>query len=926
MRLFTIIIISLISYNSVYLQNKYEYYTNADYKKEIPSPYEFLGYNIGDKPVNYYETVNYLKLISEKSPLVSISECGKTHQGRKLYYLVVTSEENQKNLDAIKNNLNKLSDPRLLNESEANSIINNSPASALMMYSIHGNEASGTDASILLTYHLSAATDENTKKLLDNLIIVIYPMENPDGRARFINQIETWKGKVKNSDTQSFPHSGVWPSGRTNHYHFDLNRDWFILSQPESRARVKLLLEWNPQLVVDAHEMGPFSSFLFNPPREPINPNINKRIINWWKIFAEDQAKSFDEYGKDYYTREWLEEWYPGYGSSYPSFSGAISILYEQARTSGIEVKQREGTTLTFTEAIQNQFISSISNLLTAANNKTKLLKEYFEIKKEAINTVQKNDINYFLIDAKVNKSRVNKLIETLIFQNIEVYTTDQDIFVNSVKNYWNETLSTYKFSKGSYIIPVQQPKQNLIHAILDFDTRMNNNFLKWERESLEKNEGTKLYEVSSWSMPLAYGIDAFVAKDIPKFSLSKVTSLNSKENKTQLIQPKYGYLIEFNDDAVYKLLVNLFDKGYKIQSAKKPFVIENKSYERGTLLIRINENPQLNHNDLYELANNIGISIIGVNTALSQSGIDLGGDEFTLLTAPKTALIVDQNINMSNYGAINYLLDYEFGLRVSTISLGSIARLDLRKYNVIILPSFWGSSSNFKEVIGKNGFENLKNWVSNGGTLIAMESAAAALADSSMKFSQVKLRRQSISSLDQFKKSYIDEVSAKNILIDSLSIWEGGIQKKQNKEIEKNDKLDLKQLAETDKQNLKFMPQGAIIRVDLNEEHWINFGSGLRIPVIYNNTFSFLSKFPVQTVGRIASKENMRLSGLLWPEAKERLEYASYCTRESNGKGQIILFANEPNFRSYFYGSARLLLNAIFLGPGYGASQVVEW
>jgi len=423
----------------------------------------------------------------------------------------------------------KLSDPRITNESEANLIIKNSPASALMMYSIHGNEASGTDAAIKLIYHLAAGTDETTKKLLNDLIIIIYPMENPDGRERFINQVETWRGKVKNSDTQSYPHSGVWPSARTNHYHFDLNRDWFILSQPESRARVKLILEWNPQLVVDAHEMGPFSSFLFNPPREPINPNLKPEIINWWKVFAEDQAKAFDEFGRDYYTREWLEEWYPGYGSSYPSYHGAVSILYEQARTSGMEVKQREGTLLTFKEAIHNQFISSVANLSTTANNRTKLLSDYYNNKKNEISTSRKDGINYFVLDSKVNPARLNKLIEVLIFQGIEVYSTNKEFNLSESNNYWKEKNKSNKISNNAYIIPVKQPKQSLINAILEFDTRMDNKFLKWERESLEKGEGTKLYEVSSWALPLAYGIDAYAAKSIPDIELTKITSVISE-------------------------------------------------------------------------------------------------------------------------------------------------------------------------------------------------------------------------------------------------------------------------------------------------------------------------------------------------------------------------------------------------------------
>lgn len=920
-------LIILFSFTTLFSQTKqFEFLPGSIYDNSIPKPAEILGYNIGDKPANYFEAVNYLKTLSEKSPLISLYECGQTHQGRKLYYLIATSPKNMAQLESIKSNLLKLSDPRSISESEASAIISSSPSTAMMMYSIHGNESSGTDAALQLTYHLAASKDETVKKLLDELVIIIYPMENPDGRERFISQAETWRGRVKNSDTQSFPHSGVWPSGRTNHYHFDLNRDWFILSQPESRARVKVLLEWHPQLVVDAHEMGSFSSFLFNPPREPINPNLNSRIISWWKVFAEDQAKAFDAFGKDYYTREWLEEWYPGYGSSYPSYHGAVSILYEQARTSGIEVKQREGTVLTFQEAVQNQFISSMANLLTAANNRSKILNDYYNVKKDQISKVRKDGIKYFVFDPSENPARTNKLIEILLFQGIEIFSTEKEFSLDGARNYWNEKIDSRKFVKESYIIPVMQPKQSLINAILEFDTRMDNKFLKWERESLEKGEGTKLYEVSSWSMPLAYGVDAVAAANIPPITLKKISSVNSSEGKLINPSPKYGYLIEFKSDAVYRLLLDLFESGYVIQSAGKPFKIENNSYERGTLLIRINENPKLDEKYLSSLGEKHGIRIIGVNTALSQKGPDLGGDEFTLLYAPRTAMLVDQNISMGNYGAMNYLFDYELGLRVSTINLSGLAYIDLRKYNVLILPSFWGSASSFKDAAGESGIKMLKTWIANGGTLIAVQSSAAALADSSLKISQVRLRRQSLSSLDKFNDALERENRYKNVMIDSISVWEGVKGKEQPNKKETQIKSDVKAMMEKDQNDIKFMPRGAILKTELDEEHWLNFGCGSRLPAMFNNSYVFLSKLPVQTPVRISGYDSIRLSGLLWPEAKERLENSAFSTRESNGRGQIILFANEPNFRSYFYGTARLLLNAVLLGPGYGASQPVEW
>jgi hypothetical protein len=630
--IFSLLICSIITAQ----QTKIPFYANGTYDTSIPALLEITGFELGERPTRYHETVSYIKALAEKSPLVNLYEQGETHQGRKLYYLTITSAKNNSNIEKIKTDISKLADPRKLTSgSEANDIIESSPAVAVMMYSIHGNEASGTDASLQLAYQLAAGTDEATKKLLDDLVIVIYPMENPDGRERFNGQMETWNGRAKISDTQSLPHSGVWPSGRTNHYHFDLNRDWFILSQPESISRVKTILEWNPQLVVDAHEMGSFSSFLFNPPREPINPNMDRRIVNAWDLYAADHAKAFDEYGWSYYTREWLEEWYPGYGSSWPSYGGAVAILYEQARTSGLTVKRPDGQELSFRESVHHQFISSLANLKTLADNRMKMLKDFYEINRDALSKSRADGVTSFIIDPADNPTRAKKLAEVLALQGIEVYKNDNKLSING-RSYWDKKSGSHSLSNGAYIIPVNQPRQDLVNAIFEFDTRMNNYFLETERENIEKGKGTRLYEVSSWSMPLAYGVNAFASSEKPYGDKVSVTERKSVKGTLINSGAKYGYVIEYKDDNAIDALLMLFEKELKIQSAEKPFTVDGNSFERGTLLLRNIENPGMAESDLAAIAEKSGVDVIGVNTALAQKGTDLGGSNFTLLENQK--------------------------------------------------------------------------------------------------------------------------------------------------------------------------------------------------------------------------------------------------------------------------------------------------
>lgn len=885
------------------------------YNNNIPKFGEISGYKISDKPASYFDVVKYITEIAGLSDRVEIVKEGKTFQGRDLYYLIVTSPKNHTNMQTIKKNLELLSDPRIKRSIPEQELIENTPAVVFMMYSIHGNEASGTNASLKLTYELAANNDESTMNILDSLIVIIYPMENPDGRQRFINQAEQWYGSVVDPDIQSYPHTGLWPSGRTNHYHFDLNRDWFILSQPESKARVKAILEWKPQLVVDAHEMGSLSTFLFNPPRAPINPNLQQIIIDWWNVFAKDQAAAFDEHGWSYYTREWLEEWYPGYGSSWPSYLGAVAILYEQARTAGTTVKRPDGTSLTYGQSVEHQYVSSLANIKTALKNRRKLLRQYIETKREAIDN--NNKLKAFIIKPNKNDSRLNKFLSKLKFQNIELFYAG-DAFSADAKNPWGEKESD--FPKGSIVIPLNQPLAPLVRSICEFDTRMTDSFLKSERESILKGKGTRLYEVSAWSMPLAYGLDVYESTELPKVELRKIEDLKSIKGAVHNLNSKYGYVIPIADDNVFPMLNELLDAGIQVNVADKDFTVRNMAFIKGTLLIRKVENPNLNAELLQTLAEKYGITIYGVNTALAAKGADLGGGYFTLLNKPQTALLVGRNVSMNSFGSLWYLFDHELNMRVSKLEIQYLNRFDLSKYNVIILPSYFGS---LKNDLSKSGLNNLTAWIKSGGTFITMGRGAKAFADTTVKLSRVKLRSQILTKLNVYKKELKTEREAFSVTIDSLSVWEP-----KDFELSGSDKSkpDIKALTGFEKNARKFSPRGVILSINLNTEHWLTYGMQDKAAAFFSSPNVFMSKNPVETPVRFADFEELRLSGLLWPEARKRIANSAYLTRERFGSGQIILFAEHPDFRAYFYGTYRLLLNAVFFGPGHGTRRKIDW
>ncbi len=894
------------------------FHPDGTYDRTIPPPDSVLGFPLAQKPARYDAVVRYITLLAGKSPRVKLFKMGETYEQRDQYYLVVTSEENHGKLDGIRQNIAALADPRRLSTQEAQRTIAGTPAVVWIGYGIHGDEVSSVDASLQVLYQLAAGTDSATKHILGELVVCIDPMENPDGRERFLGQILQWNGEVVNSDVQSMAH-GVWPWGRGNHYLFDLNRDWFYLTQRENQSRVPTILGWNPQVLIDSHEMGSYDTYLFTPPREPINPNISEIVKKWWKIFSKDQASAFDRYGWSYYTREWNDEWYPGYGSSYATYIDAVGILYEQAGTDGTIVKRPDGTTLTYREAVHHHVVSSMANLTTAASHRKELLEDFYAERSKGPSFKRGEPRCFYLVPGD-NPARLLHLVDVLLRQNIEVRVTEKALRVPDAHDAWGSRARDVTVPAGTYIVSLDQPHARLAKSILEFDPRMNTATLLEERKSLEKEKESMMYDVTAWSLPLSYNVEAYWSES-PEISGSKVlTGLPEARGNLRTPQPQYGYLFDYSDDRALEAMASLFTKGYTLRSTRKPVEIEGTSFPRGSVLARRNENPASLGDAMRQVVDSIGITVAGVNTALSTSGPDLGGNDFVLLQQPRIAIFAGPEISTTSMGSLWYLLDNKLRYRASLLNSYQLNMVDLEKYNVLVLPS-----GGYK-TLGKAGIEKLKGWVEAGGTLVGVGSGAAFVADSATGISDVRPRDQALKELDLYARNLGWEEGAQALKIDSLAVWEGKGVVKDTTGREKGVTVNEKLLVMEDARARLFMPRGAMMRVDLDSEHWMAFGAGSRVPALMFTSTAFLTRDPVQTPARFADAKQLRISGLLWPEAAERWANTAYATRERKGKGQIILFAGEPNFRACFPGTERLLMNALFLGPGFGTSHPVEW
>ncbi|MBN2416977.1 hypothetical protein JXO52_14125 [bacterium] len=885
----------------------------------IPSPESVLGFSLGDRPVRYDDILNYATALSEASPRVSLQKTGTSVEGRTLFIMIIGREDRMTALSDVRVRHEKLGDPRITGPRAAADIISREPAVLWMMYNVHGGELSGTDAGLALAYTLAASEDSSIAAIRDSALVIIDPTQNPDGRERGLAQLQQWSGAVPSSDPQSLSHRGTWPGSRANHYLFDMNRDWFILSQPETRARVSAMLQWQPQLVVDAHEMGSSSTYYFNPPREPVNPLIPARIHRWWDIFANDQAAAFDAHGWSYYTRDTFDEWYPGYGSSWPYFLGAVSILYEQASTGGTSVRRPENREMTFAEAVHHQYVSSLANIGTAARHRRALLSDFYAIRTDAVTPPARGAVKAYVILPGRDRTRAEQLLERLMAQGIEVRVTKAPANVSGT-GYWKNEQVTLNVPAGTWLIPMDQPLNPLVTALLGHDMRLSSDFLHEERKSLEKGDGTRMYEIGAWNMAMAFGVTTLACRDLPPVKTAPLPEIASRTGSVINPGAGYGYLIAWDDTRAVHALRDCYAADLRIRSASKPFSIGGRDFARGALLLRNRENPQALEEVLTAISRRCGIDVIGVSTAITEKGPDLGGDAFVLLHPPRIALVTGSGISSTSFGALWYLLDKEIGTGCSLLDINSLARTDLRPYNVLLLPS----SGSYASILGKNGLAALKTWIGNGGTLIGVDGTAAFLADSTTGLTALRERSDILTKLDEYEYALQAEETAGSLKIDSAAIW-NGTAKPAALPTGKREKKEPGLLKREDSRWKIFSPRGTILRVDVNGEHWLGFGVESRVPALVYTSSAYLAKPPMETGARFADGDDLRLSGLLWPEARERWRKTVYAARQRQGNGQVICFCGDPLYRSYFYGTGRMLLNSIFLGPGFGTRPATD-
>jgi hypothetical protein len=912
---------------------------NGNYDPSIDHPSTFLDFKYGERvasPEQIEDAINTYKQQSNKIKLVNY---GKTHEGRPLHALIISSPDNIAKLDTIKENLSALSDGRTTKDREAKKIIDSLPAVAWMAYSIHGNETSGSDAALGLIYHLLASTDPEINNLLENMIIIVDPIMNPDGRARFVKSLEQYRGTAPNYDDQSLIHTGDWPYGRTNHYYFDLNRDWLYLTQPETQGRVALINEWKPQILVDAHEMGAQDTFMTGPAREPINKNMDRDLIKWGNVFAQDQGSEFDRRNWRFYTGEWHEDLYPGY-SFYVNFRGTLGILYEQSRMAEDGVRRPEGTIQSYKESVHHQFVSSLTNLKTLLSNSKNMYNDYWEGRKLNVSKESKWANQSFVILPTKNTSRINTIVDKLTSQNIEIFKNTKEIIVKNALKQSGNTIDELVIPVGSMIIPNRQPEAPLISAILEFDAEIDEEVLKKEREATLKDGSSIMYDTTAFNFTMMYGLDAVT---VPEHINNNLSMWQPVPVEIDVDDDAIMWIVEGEDDISVSFAARLMEQDLQLRIVDKDINLSGKNLSRGSVVVIAMDNPGISEltSTIKRTAQNLNISVSSLFSGFGPEELpDWGGRHFRLLTKPQIAILSHEGFSSYDVGVSWWSLDHHLGIRHSQLNTSMIGYADLRRYNTLIMPSGYRS-------LDQNELSVLKDWVKQGGTLIANNSSTRMLI-SDKSITSIRDVSDSIENSHEYNIKLQREFLSKNISIDLDYVNNNKLTSDISYPWEETEnRIDSDTLQKRDKWQSLFMPSGAFVSGRIDDKHWLTFGTINTLPLLYSNYPILMAGSGSKAVIRVGeltqnnnqdkyktinwsdippgNELNVRMSGLVWPEASVRIANSAYLTQERYGKGQIILFSGEPNFRGSTLGTNRVWLNAVVYGSGLGTSPRIK-
>lgn len=844
--------------NTVFAQEKptLRYYLpDIQYDATVPTPAAWLGFEVGEWHVSHDQLAGYMREIARTSRRISLREYGRTHENRPLLCLTITSEENQQRIEEIRRQHQSLADPARSQSIDIQSL----PSVLYQGYSIHGNEASGSNAALLVAYYLAAGQSAELAEILKNTVILLDPCFNPDGLQRFSGWVNSRRSQSLMSDPQHDEFNEPWPRGRTNHYWFDLNRDWLVAQQPESAGRVRIFHEWQPNVLTDHHEMGSNSTFFFQPgvPSRvnPLTPTQNQVLTSKISLY---HAKILSERKVLFYTQENFDDFYYGKGSTYPDANGAVGILFEQASSRG-SAQDTDNGLLTFAYSVRNQVFTSLSTLNALRDMRVELNEYTRDFYRKSLDESRRDPVAAYVFGDTATADALEPMLEILRKHPVKWAFLEKDVRVGGKS-----------FRAGrAVVVPTEQAHFKLVKGMFQHDVSFSDSIF---------------YDISAWTLPLACGLEFAEAgrREFADDWLAKNTAAAPEKQPTRFVadDPQtpetYAFAIDWHEAEAPRLLAYLLKNNVRVKVATKPFAGKTRRLAVGTLLIALDRQP----GEAAEIEQKIrraapeGLTVWRLGNGLTPDGPDLGSASFPIVRQPKVLLVTGEGMNPGDVGEAWHALDTRLGQPPLLVETGRFGALNLSKFTHIILAD--GNPT------APNSAEKLKEFVSSGGTLIAYGAALkwlkmnniVALEFRQLKFSVGKKpARRSYAALE-------NDLAARNL-------------------------------------------PGAIFEAELDLAHPLCYGySREQLPMFLSDTL-FLERPANPYAAPAVFTEKPLMAGYVHPKELPAIGGSAAIVVSGTGRGRVICFAGDPNFRGFWTGTQRMFFNAVFFGSLIGGEAV---
>jgi Zinc carboxypeptidase len=861
----------------------------TSYDPAVPTLATVVGHAVGDEISSPAEIHAYLEALAAAAPdRTRLVTYARSEEGRPLQVLVVSGPECMARIEEIQAGLRALADPAKLGPDEAEALVERLPAVVWLLHAVHGDEISSSDAALALAYHILAARDDATVDLIRReAVVLIDPLQNPDGRARFLTYHRLARAASPDAEPAAAEHDEPWPGGRTNHYLFDMNRDWFAQTQPETRGRLKVFLEWFPQVVADLHEMGGDSTYYFAPPAPPLNPRFVESQRGWLDVLGKAIADRFDGMGVPYFVRETFDSFYPGYGETWPMLHGAVGMTFEQASAGGLVWRREDGTKVTYADGVRHHFVAALTTVAEAARGRHDLLRDFLSFRRSAIREGDQGPLRAYVLSPGADPARTRRLATLLVGQGLDVRLASSEVGSGD-----------HRFPAGSIVVPLAQAGGRLVRSLLDPDVPMDASFVREQERRRRKRLPEQFYDVTAWSLPLLFdvpcaGVGASVGDGLSPWSPDTLPEVPAPPAKV-------AWLLPWGTGTAAAVAEGL-QAGLKVRVAEAGFTLQHHDYPPGTAIVRVSENPNDAGTTLARLARAHDAPVFAADSGFVEKGISLGSDQVRALKRPRVLLAWGRPTSSRSAGWARWVFERRYGLPVTAVRVESLPQVELDRFDVLVLPS-----ADYSEAIGQKTTKRLGVWIDQGGTLIAVGEAARWLTYKSVGLLGTKTElRDGRPEPDPTAEG--DEKES------------GGARAAPAKQEGPPPPFDLEKATQPEKERPEPVP-GALLRVELDREHWLAAGTDGEVQAVVEGrrVFTPLKLDVGRNVGLYLSKDQIVGGGLVWDDDRALLARKAFLMYQPRGEGHVIAFAEDPNYRGYAEATELLFMNAVLLGPAY--------